>query len=517
MKNFKIFSMMALIVAGLWIQIATAAGAAPCNPCAFYITPEQFGAHGDGVSDDTAAVDAALASLEPGGRILLTGKYLIASGNLNIPPNVTMEGTFQAVGAGLINGVTPFALLNSAVILNSNYTISLGGGSAIKGLLIYRQGQVFPAADATGFAGTAITIAGDDASVIGCMIIGFNQGIFSSGFDRQYYDHVLGDNLNFIAVINSYDIGRMMDCHAWNFATITYPGQPPSDVYDRQTAYYLNGAAWFKATNCFALGYNYGFNLVDTQSVTLMGCGVDGTSANPNSTGINIYGLCYETRIDTCQVAGQAVGIAINTEYPGVTTRIVTQIVNSDMWGNIGNAGEGQNIVVYAGDVEVIGCHIRNSNSAINLTNASTRAIIDGNSFDETVYNPIYNEGGSPNVYIGINDYGNAPIGYGVVANMKLPTATTGTGALAGVLLLPPSGDVFSIVPTAGNITSINGSFDGRVKTLLFNGVHTITSFAGDGGIRLSNNASFTTAPGTTLSIILSPEGYWMETGRSNP
>ena len=193
----------------------------------FFITPEAYGAAGDGVHDDTVPVNAALASLTPGGKIILTGKYLIASANLVIPSDVTMEGTYESAIDTSANAPLPNTL-NSAIILNSNYTISLGGGSTIKGLLIWRQGQVFPAADATGFAGTAITIAGHDASIIGCMVLGFNKAIFSSGYGRQYYDHILGDNLNFIEVTGSHDIGRIVDCHAWPFVTIAYTGTRPS-------------------------------------------------------------------------------------------------------------------------------------------------------------------------------------------------------------------------------------------------------------------------------------------------
>jgi hypothetical protein len=216
-------------------------------------------------------------------------------------------------------------------------------------------------------------------------------------------------------------------------------------------------------------------------------------------------------------VAAQANAIVVNTSYPDVTTRIVTQIINCDMGGNVASNGTGLNIVVFAGDVEVIGCHIRNGDTAVYVKNSSSRVIIEGNSFDEMLYSPIYNLGGSPTIFIGLNDYGNFPIGSGVVYNMTLQTATTGTGALSNVLLLPSSGDVFSIPSGTGNFRFINGSFDGRIKVLLFNSALTITSSTSPGSILLSTNTPFTTAPGATLSLILSPSGYWVETGRSSP
>ena len=42
---------------------------------------------------------------------------------------------------------------------------------------------------------------------------------------------------------------------------------------------------------------------------------------------------CIDVRLDSCQVAAQAQAIYINTGYtPGY--RIVTQIVDCDLWGN---------------------------------------------------------------------------------------------------------------------------------------------------------------------------------------
>jgi hypothetical protein len=484
---------------------------------AFFITPEGYGAVGDGVHDDTVAMNAALASLTPGGKIVLTGKYLIASASLVVPCNVTMEGSFEAIGTSVNNYTAPYDTLNSAIILSSSYTINLGGGSTIKGLLIRRQGQTFPAADATGFAGTAITPVGDDHSIIGCMILGFNKAIYSTGCQRQYYNHILGDNLNFIEVTQSYDIGRIIDCHAWPFVTIAYTGSRPSNWADRSVGYYLHdGADWCKMTNCFAYGYTTGINVVNSNSVTLLGCGVDGTVANVNSVGISIIGQCHDVRLDSCQIAAQAQAIYINTGYTP-DYRIVTQIVDCDLWGNLANGSASKNIYIQDGDAAVIGSHIRNGYTGVYVNNIASRVMIEGNGFDQIANQPIFNNAGSPYVFIGLNDYSTFPTGGNVVYNPVLQTATVGTGSLSNVLLLPASGDVFSIPSGTGNFTFINGSSDNRIKTLLFNGSLTITSSTSPGGIRLSNNAAFNTAAGTSLSLILGPLGYWIETGRSNP
>lgn len=496
-------ALLALVVVPALTKVESAQAA---QSFPFFTTPETFGAAGDGVQDDTAALNSALASLVPGERVLLTGKYLINSANIIIPPYVTLEGTFEAAGSTLGNQNVPYAQINSAIILNSNYTLSLGGGSTIKGLIIRRSGQIFPSADSSGFSGTAITVVGNDCAVIGCMILGFDKGIYSSNQGRQYYDHVLGDNNNFIEVTGSYDIGRIVDCHAYPFATITYPN-PPANTYYRNTAYNLHdGADWFKMTNCFAICYQNGIVLQNVGAVTLLGCGVDGQQI-PGSIGVSVLGTCNDIRLNACQIAAQAHGVFVDTTNAGS----ITEFVNCNFWNNFGNGTNSTCIYIGAGDAEITGsCRFGGGNFAIYVNNAASHVLVEGNSFDNFAFSPIYNQAMSPYVQVGLNHYGSFPTGSSVVANMVFPSATVS----GNVLLLPSSGDVFSLPSNTGNFQFIHGSFDGRVKTLIFNGPVTITNSQSPNGIRLTNGSNLTTSAGSSLSVIFTPAGYWVETGR---
>lgn len=57
------------------------------------VRSEPYGAKGDGVTDDTAAIVAALADCAPGGVVLLPGGTYLVSAPLPIPPQVTLQGT----------------------------------------------------------------------------------------------------------------------------------------------------------------------------------------------------------------------------------------------------------------------------------------------------------------------------------------------------------------------------------------------------------------------------------------
>ena len=55
-----------------------------------------FGAIGDGVTDNTACFQRSLDSLkEEGGIVIVPAGHYLVKGTLTIPPGVTLEGTFR--------------------------------------------------------------------------------------------------------------------------------------------------------------------------------------------------------------------------------------------------------------------------------------------------------------------------------------------------------------------------------------------------------------------------------------
>lgn len=63
-----------------------------------YITPQDYGAAGDGVTDDTAALNAALAALNTagGGTLFMpAGTRYLVSGTISVPPFVFLQGPVQ--------------------------------------------------------------------------------------------------------------------------------------------------------------------------------------------------------------------------------------------------------------------------------------------------------------------------------------------------------------------------------------------------------------------------------------
>lgn len=88
----------------------------------------------------------------------------------------------------------------------------------------------------------------------------------------------------------------------------------------------------------------------------------------------------------------------------------------------------------------------------------------------------------------------------------KLPTLTL-SGA---VLQIPEIGAEFS-VPNGLNFANVSGRWNGRRVTLIFAGSSVVTH----GSIRLAGSTSFTAAAGDSLSLVYSASSsFWVETGR---
>ena len=163
-------------------------------------------------TDDSAAINAAIAFAAPGQEVWLspTGRHFCA-GTIALLKGRTLRGGWNVPGnTNPGNIALDLTTLNGALILPTGATVRMDSGSAIRGVPIYRQGLVTPAASSAGFGGIGITINGDDVYVGYCLIMGFATGISSTSgggnsWARQKIEWVYGDNNNGILIDNSHD------------------------------------------------------------------------------------------------------------------------------------------------------------------------------------------------------------------------------------------------------------------------------------------------------------------------
>lgn len=475
------------------------------------VSVKDFGAVGDGVANDTAAIQAAIDSLgAAGGAVEIpNGMRCLIDTALTIKPNVSLVGPHEFVGSPQNNHSAPYGSLGGALIINSGVTVTLRGGASVSGLLVYRKGMTFPAAGPGAFAGTALTVGGDDAAVSNSMILGFNRAILSNGWQRGRFYDLLLDNVNGIRVTAAFDIPRIENVHCWPFATIAQYAIDllPATIQRGGTAFDLEGVSdWVKLTNCFAYGYFRGFDLNNVNTPTLVSCTVDGTpppsSVLSGSRGFSIRGTTYDAKLIGCQAASQEIGFYLDT-----SAGIQNQLTNCIAWNGTNHA-----FFVGSGDWMLTGCGARQYVNGLIYTVGTARVTIRGFQFGASLTNQI-NLNTPPTT--GFVDFD----------GMQAPSVASGGSLVTGVfsapsiasaqpLPIPAVGSAFNITGTT-NFGNLQSGWAGREVTLFFAGALTVVSGTGAADtIRLSGGSNFTTAAGSTLTLRHNGT-QWFEVGRS--
>ena len=495
------------------------AGIAPPNLNYLPFDATRFGIDATGQTDSTTALQHALNAAAAGGVSIASGgafveipngAKLLINGNLTIPANVTLKGPQSFVGTMTSNSMSaPFHAMGGAIALKNTATITMDAGSCIDGLLIYQAGLTFPQVNAANYAGTAITYAGDDCTVQNCMVLGFNQAITSTGFQRPKCFRCLIDNNNGISFSGSEDITHIEDVHAWNFGTF-YPSVPGADLQRSGTAFNVNAdGSGAKLIDCFCFGYNVGYDMQGTGEVgqTLLNCWADNTSSG-YGTGFNIIGGATDTKLTACQASGCIQGYLFS-----LSASLKATMTDCNAWGNTAHgilSGSGN-----AGDVIIRGGYLRNNPNAVSYSNTGGMGILDIDevSFDNSDGLTFNVTVSTTNVYIGkSNNYGNESAGtqlVGTPANVGVASI-----ASAGQISLPSTGDTFTVTGTT-NISNAVFGWAGRKVTLIFTGGLTVQSNTGAySQIRLSGGSNFTPVAGSTLTILHNGV-QWYEVGRA--
>jgi len=190
-----------------------------------------YGAVGNGTTDDTAAVQAALdAARDAGGGIVQLGprRYRIGAAGLELHANVTLQGSPHIGGqrAGADYSATRYALL-----LDPAGGIRMRRNAGLAGIALLRQGLGTVATlrqaltEVAAFAGTAVTIGDDtgntgtDARVERMLILGFETAIRAILSQRIFVSDIAADCTNGIALRESHDVSRVNNVQLWPFVT----------------------------------------------------------------------------------------------------------------------------------------------------------------------------------------------------------------------------------------------------------------------------------------------------------
>ena len=259
--------------AGFALLFAAAlAGAAP-EPDLFSV--RDFGAKGDGQTDDTAAFQKALdAAGKAGGGIVYAprGNYLFA-GHLKLPAAVTLKGIWESVPAH--NGIrdaglpkptddgTTFLVTENPGQEDGPPFITLNHNCTLKGVVIYYPLQD-PAEEPRAYP-WAIAMRGKNPAVLAVELLNPYNGIDAAHNERHLIRDVQGQPLRRgIFVDDIYDIGRIEDVHfnPW------WSNKPRLFHWQQQhgEAFIFGRSDWQYVFNTFCFGYNIGYKFIQTRA-----------------------------------------------------------------------------------------------------------------------------------------------------------------------------------------------------------------------------------------------------------
>ena len=247
-------SMGIVLAAFLLTRCATAD-----NPPAGTYCVTDFGAVGDGVADDTKAFQDALdAAAQTGGVVHVPACAFRIEGNLAVPPDVTLEGTWRAPARHKDSKGSKLLALAGKGNADGEPFISLAHCSMLKGLIIHYPEQV----DENPPIPYPWTVRGrgDNCTILDVLMTNPYQavdfGTFAAG--RHYINRLYVQALyRGIFVDKCFDVGRMENVHVWPFWSTDGPVR--SFTEEQGIAFIFGRTDWEYVTNSFCIGYNVGF------------------------------------------------------------------------------------------------------------------------------------------------------------------------------------------------------------------------------------------------------------------
>ena len=232
-----------------------------------------FGALGDGKTDDTGAFQRALdAASKAGGGVVRAprGDYFFA-GSLNVPSAVTLKGIWESVPAH--NGIrdaglpkptddgTTFLITGSAGKEDGPPFLTLNHNSTLKGVVLYYPDQN-PKEEPQPYP-WAIALRGKNPAVLAVELLNPYNGIDATQNERHLIRDVHGQPLRRGILVDAiYDIGRIENVHFNPWWSVN----PKLLAWQQEhgEAFIFGRTDWQYVFNTFCFGYHIGYKFVAT-------------------------------------------------------------------------------------------------------------------------------------------------------------------------------------------------------------------------------------------------------------
>jgi len=265
-------------MAGATPAIAADDDKRPSSPMALNVL--DFGAVGDGHKDNTDVFTAAMKAAEAGNYSVFVprGHYRI-NGNLEVPPNVMLEGVFRGPSASNKDQGSVLLAFAGAGDANGKPFITLRQASTLRGISIFYPEQKMKNPP-TPYPWT-IHGRGDNISLLNVLLVNPYQGVDfgTQPAGRHYINGLYGQPLyRGLFIDQCYDVGRAENVHFWSFWG-GWEGELYAFMRAEAIAFVLGKTDWEFLSNCFCIGYHVGYTFVENKSgpgnCLLTQCGSD--------------------------------------------------------------------------------------------------------------------------------------------------------------------------------------------------------------------------------------------------
>lgn len=226
---------------------------------------EDFGAKGDGTTDNTGAFQAALDALAGTGGIVRVpnGSFLIR-GHLSVPEHVTLEGVWQAPSRGVPETGTVLLAVEGKGSTDGPPFIMLHTNSMLKGLTIFYPEQV--EANPPHPYPWTVRGTGDNCTILDVTLVNPYMAVdFGTMFCGRHYINGLYAQALYrgLFIDQCYDVGRIENIHFWPFWTGKDRGDLFDFTYEHGIAFQIARTDGEMGVNLFQIFYNIGFHFID--------------------------------------------------------------------------------------------------------------------------------------------------------------------------------------------------------------------------------------------------------------
>lgn len=284
-----------------------------------------FGAVGDGETDDTAAFQAAMdAANEAGGGIAFapTGDYLIET-HLTVPDFVTLEGVWTVPTAwSQHHGTTLLAVEGEGTEADPPF-IMLGTNGTLKGITVFYPNQDDPE-NIRPYPWCVAGSGRDNPSIIDCLLVNpYNAvdfGTRNSG--RHYIRNLYGQPLRRgVFVDKCYDVGRIENVHFWPFWGQWGNAALREHLTTKAEAFIFGRTDWQYVLNTFVFGYSIGYRFIATESGhcngNFLGIGSDASGVAVQVDSCSPIGLLITNGEFVAMMGEEPTSVVVGPECPG--------------------------------------------------------------------------------------------------------------------------------------------------------------------------------------------------------